>query len=208
MFKDLLEYVKQKFSDFTIYLGYVRDDYQLVHDFVKTKGFQVVNKNSTYQIPTKILKQISYDQNYLSKIADKTDLDQLIAFAKSDEGFMSYHADYVAMQSFFTDKIIPENETILLQDQNGAIQATGALATQDDTRKTRLQFRIVAENNYAAFSQLLKELIQRQEQSTGNLDILHVSVYQSDGYPFQYFENLILWCVSPERTSIKYQLLT
>lgn len=158
LFTDHLQYVKEKYPERIIYLGYINKKFTHIHEFAKNRGFTEIDRYEQYEITFDAISQLK-SSNYQVEKAKNEDLDQIIELANSDSNFMTNFPDEDSMAAYFKDTVLPTGQAIVVRDTAGQMVATGApliqiVANQPDNF-VLLRFSTIRQEYESAFQDMM-----------------------------------------------------
>jgi hypothetical protein len=117
LYEEMLEYVKDKYPDNEIVMGYLTETWKKQVTYAESKGFTISDKADFYALNTntsKVSREIETDQEYIVRMGDQDDVDILIELCKADPRLERAFPDDEAWVAYFKDRVLPEGHAILL----------------------------------------------------------------------------------------------
>jgi len=113
LFDEMLEYVKGKFPENEIVMGYFTETWKRQTEFAVKKGFELKDKAFFYSLDTNVVKK-SLTQGFTVRKGKKEDLSILIGLCKTDSNIKEAFPNDEAWKSYFVDRVFPDDHVILV----------------------------------------------------------------------------------------------
>jgi hypothetical protein len=125
MFQNLLTYIKTKYLNEPIFLGFFSKKYKKVIQFALNHGFVQNHENFTYEGDIQFLSQLSNDDLEWKK-ASKDDLDLLSDLGQSDPD-ISKSMSKSQFETYLKGRVFPDGHCFMLLESNKAVAACAPL---------------------------------------------------------------------------------
>ncbi|MCP4761301.1 MAG: hypothetical protein GY870_05935 [archaeon] len=113
LYNDMLLYVKKKYPDNEIVMGYLSESWYNQIKFAKDKGYQQSDQASFYIIETEKIDFIP-DSKYSSRIANLDDLDILVELMKSDKDFEEEFSNDDEIVNYLKNRVFRDGGCVLV----------------------------------------------------------------------------------------------
>ena len=108
LYFDMFEYVKQKFPENEIFMGYISKNWSQAYEFAQSQGFFVVDETDLYE-----LLELPEDAlDYTTRIADETDFDEVFPAFQFNERLSLTFPDEQAFKNFVASLL--SRKTVIL----------------------------------------------------------------------------------------------
>ncbi|MFW9994554.1 MAG: hypothetical protein ACFFD4_21095 [Candidatus Odinarchaeota archaeon] len=156
LFSEMLEFVRDKYPDNEIVMGFFTNTWQRQVSFAESKGFTLKDTAYFYKIhTTKVSKDT--DQEFEVKIGDLDDVDALIELCKSDPNLKEAFPDDESWISYFKDRVLPEGHTIIVL-KDGQLVCAGAPLKGFSKDGIIVRFTAIRPGFQKAWKTLLREI--------------------------------------------------
>ncbi|MHA1978797.1 MAG: hypothetical protein ACW98I_17985 [Candidatus Hodarchaeales archaeon] len=126
LYGEMLDYVKNKFPDNEIVMGYFTETWKRQTEFAERKGYTLKEKAFFYSLDTSQVKDDS-NHEFSVKNGALNDIDILIDLCKTDPNIKDAFPNDEAWKSYFADRVIPDNHVIILLKDNLMVAAGAPL---------------------------------------------------------------------------------
>ncbi len=126
LFDEMLEYVANKFPDNEIVMGYFTETWERQTEFAKRKGFSLKDKAFFYSLDVSQMKR-GTDTEFSPRMGEMNDIPSLIQLCKSDSNIKEAFSDDDAWNSYFKNRVIPDNHLIMIFKENLLVAAGAPL---------------------------------------------------------------------------------
>ena len=124
LWTDELAYVKNKYPNVPLYMGYISNEYKKMHAFAKEKGFPVHDTETQYSLQIKHLSQMT-PEKFDVKVATADDLKTLVELGKADPDLGGMGEEQIT--TYFRDRVLRDGHCIILSKDKLAIAACAPL---------------------------------------------------------------------------------
>jgi hypothetical protein len=176
LWMETFEYIKkrdlEKTEERKIVIGYFDERWGDQIAFAKEKGFEEDDKGYQFALDVNKGSMAEYS-GYSTRLAGMDDMDALIALCKADPDVSGAFPTEEAWVSYFQDRVLPDENTILIFDSQGQLVCAGAPLHGFSDDGVIVRFSAIRPDSEAALRPLLIEISKRcVERGWGNQPLL------------------------------------
>ena len=181
LYDEMLEYVKNKFPDNQIVMGFFTETWKRQIEFAKRKGFILKEKAFFYSLDT---SQVKKEANHEFSVRNGTmdDIDVLIELCKTDPNIKEAFPTDEAWKSYFADRVIPDNHVIIVQKDNLLVAAGAPLRGYSDNGLI-VRFTAIRPGYEDTWKILLREIAEHCKEQEWKEPLLFNSFTNKDLAP-------------------------
>ncbi len=126
LFDEMLDYVSNKYPENEIVMGYFTETWKRQTEFAKNKGFTLKDTAFFYSLDTTQVNKESTHE-FSVKMGTIDDIPILIDLCKTDPNIKEAFPNNEAWNSYFADRVVPDNHAVLFFKENLLVAAGAPL---------------------------------------------------------------------------------
>ncbi|MHA1617752.1 MAG: hypothetical protein ACTSVZ_00610 [Promethearchaeota archaeon] len=127
LYTDMLGYVKSKYTEKQVVMGFISKTWIPPSDFATNHGFQPCQEAFFHGMDLKNVPKPPADLEYTSRLATEDDLPLLFEITEADPTLQAGFSDMTQCEIYFTKRVIPTGNAVMIFHKNQVVAASAPL---------------------------------------------------------------------------------
>ncbi|MHA1673393.1 MAG: hypothetical protein ACTSYI_07175 [Promethearchaeota archaeon] len=127
LYTDMLGYVKSKYPEKQVVMGYISKNWTAPTEFARNHGFQLCDEAYFYGLDLEEVPKPNETLEYTSRLATESDLPLLLEITNEDPTLCSAFSDTAEMINYYTNRVIPTGNAVMIFHKDQIVAASAPL---------------------------------------------------------------------------------
>ncbi|MHA1520160.1 MAG: hypothetical protein ACTSRK_08250 [Promethearchaeota archaeon] len=127
LYTDMLGYVKSKYPEKQVVMGFISKTWTRPTEFAINHGFQICQEAFFYGLGLEKVPKPNDDMDYTSRLATDSDLPLLLEITNADPTLSSAFSDTAEMTNYYINRVIPTGNAVMIFHKDQIVAASAPL---------------------------------------------------------------------------------